>query len=551
MEKGLLSTVNLPDNQNGIVNVFPTDQGIPLVKIDSTVYHADKSKASLPVSFATDTKNGGVSLSFRNATYSAGDSFAILSHVDGILTVKESQDRWYTRRDEGRHIVYETLFCQYDESGNPVSRFKVVATSCPIKRPCQVGGCEWASLRTIAIGETVFEGVYMANLFSGADGELYAILVYTDGAKLYRINPGYSDVEFADLDSMEDPYHTCKNCGGAEGEVPSASSSSENGQAIRQTSTNEIMHPTLTPDEVLFRANAMANFQWTLMEGHLTVRTKVKTENGVDVTYYSEEPKYIAEADVGDTLTGIPYCHGGHNGYDGWSTTDFRYDSFANRICEEYSSGNWYTAGNVNHCGYIRRTLGLDCSAFVGSAYDYHGELGVSGVSKYGHEVNDWSELQCMDALVSDNHCMLFYGLGEGNLIEVIDCTGVPLDPIYMQEGVVQPDEKVQRRQIPQEYFEGYIFKSVFFQNFAFVDVNNHTWFCSECDPDAEEGILKNHTISYNYNSTRHWAYCADGCGYNPAASRPHTLQYGVCTVCGYSQNALNTRPGTEVILEQ
>ena len=124
-------------------------------------------------------------------------------------------------RDEGRHIIYETIFYQYDEKGNPYSKFKVSETYCPIDFPCHMAVdnavCKWCSLYTISIGGNLFENVLQSHFISDPLGNLYALLIYTDGAKLYRINPGYSDVEFADLDSMEDPYHTCKNCGGAEG----------------------------------------------------------------------------------------------------------------------------------------------------------------------------------------------------------------------------------------------------------------------------------------------------------------------------------------------
>jgi hypothetical protein len=133
-----------------------------------------------------------------------------------LLTVKSYQNKWFEFREGGRHTIDETMVYQFDEAGNPISRFKISEISCPKDLPCEVvlgdATCEWCSLSTVVIGKTVFEGVYKKNIFSGADGSLYIMLVYTYGAKLYRINPGYTDVDFTDWDSLEDPYYNCINC---------------------------------------------------------------------------------------------------------------------------------------------------------------------------------------------------------------------------------------------------------------------------------------------------------------------------------------------------
>lgn len=289
-------------------------------------------------------------------------------------------------------------------------------------------------------------------------------MVYTDGTKIYRINAGYSNVEFSDLVSIGDPKSECNICQEAEG--GSSSDSALLAENTAETRSDEIVvpaHPPFSREHVLARANDMRYVKWTLLQGHLVTRYRTVEENGVDVTYSSIIPYYISQAAVGDELTGIPYCHGGLNGYDNISATDYRYRRFDEVIALEHSSGNWYTAGNIRHKGLFRYTIGLDCSGFVGSAYGHTEKLGVSATAKYGHVISDCSQLKLMDMLVytpSDGrHVMLFYAYNATTKeITVIDCTGATLSETQLAQGRTQPYNNVQMRILTENEYRKYTF---------------------------------------------------------------------------------------------
>jgi hypothetical protein len=220
LKDGLKSTVKLAAGKDDSLNLFSAD-GVPMVRVSSKIYDTHGKTAALPFTLlkTSDTKENV--LTINSVQYTMENYPRILSVLDGLLTVREFQIREFKRRDEGRHTIDETMIYQFDEIGNPVSRFKITELKCPKDMPCEVvlgdAVCKWCSLSTVVIGTTVFEGVYKKNVFSGADGSIYIMLVYTDGAKLYRINPGYTNVDFTDLESLEDPYYSCINCQEAEG----------------------------------------------------------------------------------------------------------------------------------------------------------------------------------------------------------------------------------------------------------------------------------------------------------------------------------------------
>jgi hypothetical protein len=327
LKDGLKSTVKLAAGKDDSLNLFSAD-GVPMVRVSSKIYDTHGKTAALPFTLlkTSDTKENV--LTINSVQYTMENYPRILSVLDGLLTVREFQIREFKRRDEGRHTIDETMIYQFDEIGNPVSRFKITELKCPKDMPCEVvlgdAVCKWCSLSTVVIGTTVFEGVYKKNVFSGADGSIYIMLVYTDGAKLYRINPGYTNVDFTDLESLEDPYYSCINCQEAEG--GSTSASAVPAESVAETLSDEIVvptHPEFSSDHVLSRVNDMKNIKWILLQGHLETRYRTVEENGMERPYSSEIPYYVSQADIGDELTGIPYCHGGLNGYDNISETDF------------------------------------------------------------------------------------------------------------------------------------------------------------------------------------------------------------------------------------
>lgn len=146
-------------------------------------------------------------------------------------------------------------------------------------------------------------------------------------------------------------------------------------------------------------------------------------------------PNYVANASIGDTLTGIPYCWGGFNGIATISSRDF--DTRYADVCKrDVAAGNMTTVG-----GHKSGTAGLDCSRFVLSAYGYATKVSTTNLAGYGRAIT-FDELQHMDFLVAaGDHAMLFSG------IEEVD--GVEMYRIYDSSTDVQ---KVAQRLIKKEY---------------------------------------------------------------------------------------------------
>ena len=548
--------------------IYPTDNGVPAIEMNRALYGIDGQKGDAAFSIR-DNQDGTCTLTIGDASHTLDDSAYIISHVNGVLTVKTSQLKFYGVDPKERHTVSESVFYQFSDNGALLSQFKTTNIICGKSVPCDISfgdaSCKSCNFSTVIIGGTVFKNVLSARYFSASNGTLYAMLTFEDGMKLYRINPGYSEDQLSNLEKMDDPKNTCVTCMEAEDSISSASAPSV------AVATDEILHPEFSSSRLRYRVDYMRLLEWELLEGHLRTITNSDGEE-------SEIPYYISQAVVGAELTGIPYCHGGLNGYENISATDFRYQRFEDLIDVEYSTGKWYVAGNINHVGYIRRTIGLDCSGLIGSAYGNPEKLSVYGIKKYGHVVEDFSQLQPMDALVyisesgNSNHCMLFVEFDElTQILTVIDCTGKTLTPEQIAQGQVQPNNKVEIRYLEVDEYSKYTLRKVVFSYSS--TATHHSYCCMTCDisyteahdweidyttsshtstcTECHHAITESHTISYRYNTTRHWTYCTDGCGFESTASRPHTLQYGVCTVCGYIENVLNTRPGVEVILEQ
>ena len=217
----VLSSAMLPATHSmEFFNVYLSSKGTPNVLIQNDIYSLEGHKiGAFYEPDASKTSDYGVDVG--NFSYPMTNRPLVLSNLGDVLTVRETQTKWFGTSAEGRHSVSEEIFYQYDNAGNPISKFKMTEVYCDQELPCEIAigeaVCQKAALETVAIGKTVFENVFDASVFAGADGELYAILVYTDGTKIYRIDPGYSDVEMTDLASIGDPKSECNICQEAEG----------------------------------------------------------------------------------------------------------------------------------------------------------------------------------------------------------------------------------------------------------------------------------------------------------------------------------------------
>ncbi len=209
----VLSSAALPAAKYGeYYYLFISEDGKPKVLFGNDIYSHTGQKVGV-LNAEADVTYG---VTIGGVTHSMTNEPLILSRLGGVSTIREIQEKWYGTDPAKRHRIREEIFYQYDKAGNLVSEFKLTEFSCGKDIPCHVAigeaVCTSVSLETVTIGENVFEGVYSCRVVPGADGKLYAILIYTDGTRIYRIDPGYSDVEFRDLDAIENPKAECLIC---------------------------------------------------------------------------------------------------------------------------------------------------------------------------------------------------------------------------------------------------------------------------------------------------------------------------------------------------
>lgn len=81
-------------------------------------------------------------------------------------------------------------------------------------------------------------------------------------------------------------------------------------------------------------------------------------------------------------------------------------------------------AGNIDCTtdSIQNETIGVDCSGFLSSAYDFSSKRGTHRLYDYGHEVS-FSQMLAGDMFVEPgNHCMMFYS-ASGNQVVVYEAT--------------------------------------------------------------------------------------------------------------------------------
>lgn len=259
-------------------------------------------------------------------------------------------------------------------------------------------------------------------------------------------------------------------------------------------SAENVSHVTLTRSEVESRARAMANMQWTLMSSH-------KSIYGDYVTI----PAHISGASVGSTMTGIPYCWGGFNGLDtngNW----IKYSEAA--LLNRQTAGNIRTRDdNGNSIGHQTKTIGVDCSGFVSSAYGLTSRQSARGLANnYGNPIQ-YNQLRPMDFICKSGvHVVLYlsqYTDSNGNIMYNIIDSSIEMG-------------KVAIRAVPKSYYtsNGY---------------SCYTPWNPEC------------TYEYSFTAGYHYQKCTD-CGYK-LTSEPHDFRSinnrYVCNDCGYTTSNL------------
>ena len=177
---------------------------------------------------------------------------------------------------------------------------------------------------------------------------------------------------------------------------------------------------SLSRSEVISRAESMRSYYWVLNAKHKVVKDPTSL------------PKVVRDAPVGRSFQGIPYCWGGFYGLSDTSSDGSHGGKFSDKITTVFSDDTMYTAGNVSskdssgkRQGYVSRTIGLDCSGFISSAYGLTEKESTTTLknTENFYEVASLKNLQVGDILVSseEGHVYLYTGMNGTNYV-VYDC---------------------------------------------------------------------------------------------------------------------------------
>ena len=166
-------------------------------------------------------------------------------------------------------------------------------------------------------------------------------------------------------------------------------------------------------------------------------------------------PKCISDAPAGRSFQGIPYCWGGFFGVSDTPTEISYGGKFSDKIDTVFSDGTMYMAGNIqsrtaqgDRQGHVSKTIGVDCSGFVSSAYGLSRKQSTSDLISTNnyYAVEDLKNLKMCDILVSstEGHVYLFTGMKDEKTYVVYDCNS------NSETG------KVLKREITAEHLKNY-----------------------------------------------------------------------------------------------
>lgn len=192
---------------------------------------------------------------------------------------------------------------------------------------------------------------------------------------------------------------------------------------------------SLTRYQVFLRAYQMERLNWTVSADNKDISGLTNVSL----------PSYVANAKVGDTVMGIPYCWGGYNGYASINSDNLSM-RFADVCKKDIVTGNMTISGD-----HKTGTAGLDCSGFVASAYGSFTEKpGTTTLASYGTEIS-YDELKNMDFMVkSGKHAVLFASVEEIDGVEMYNIYDSSIDT-----------GKVAYRTVKKSYLSGYQARTV------------------------------------------------------------------------------------------
>lgn len=545
-EEGLLSTVQIGSSGTDNTQVlFVQSDGTIAVKKQGKLYDVNgKVLSDFPVQYTKeDGATDGV-LTVYGKPFVCKNYGGLLSGGMNIFTAEKRQFKVF----KATYSIIESLYTQYGTNGDVLSQFKLMDVSNGERKECSIFDgygkeCKYYWSRNVIIGKHVFEGVLSSELIQSADNTLYLMLLYPDHGELYRVVPGYSDIGLSNLDEMtlEDLMDPME-----ETSVGSSLLSAAN-----ETSSSTVLHVPLDRDTTERRANYVINTPWVLTDEHQYVRSK-HSDHVVFPKFIQDAVEAVNSDDFSITLIGIPYCVGGMNGYETFDSSNYLVRSFYDNLICTATDGHAYTVGNtgdtwlgsdgVGDYELIPRTVGLDCSGFLGSTCGVETKRAPEKLRDYGHLFDDMSQLERCDFLIEkdNSHCLFFIEFlrNESGItgVRVQDCTRT------METG-----QKTSTRTISLEEFALLDYYDPYYT--FLTNASSHAYYCSECDPDVNINNLEwtAHEWELVSGSTGHWYACVV-CNYYGTVI-PHTFTYtysnaghiATCTDCGYTVTATHS----------
>ncbi len=100
----------------------------------------------------------------------------------------------------------EVIYCSCDSNGNPLSRFRFYAAASgevPCNIPSPYGNVTSYAGWHIELGEQSFDQVVSFDVVNGGENNYYLVVYYPEHGEIYRIHPGYSDVQFTTKETVD------------------------------------------------------------------------------------------------------------------------------------------------------------------------------------------------------------------------------------------------------------------------------------------------------------------------------------------------------------
>lgn len=554
-EDGLISTVQFP-NSNG-ASLYTLKDGTVLVAAGGKLYDTNGKLSSVELpQFEVSEK---------------GDSLMVLPGKKVLLPQASSLVRGglekYTlscsQLVDRDGIFIENWYSQYNTEGDCLSAFRILWASGKFEEchyVTETGGvCEGYFASDVLVGNTLLKSTLAYEVIQDAKCDLYLLAIYPDRADLYRIDQGYTDIVFGELetemfDDLTDPM-----------EEASVGSSLLSEDVVRQTitETTTVQHVPLAVETVERRADYVLHTSWKLLPAHI-----IPPEANYQ---HVERPqciiKALNEASAGWTelsLEGIPYCTGGMNGYETFVQNKYKKTSLYEVLGMTSQYGVLYCVGNIlktyvsssGHRIIVPDTVGVDCSGFVGSTCGISTKLNCKDLAEYGHEIVS-SDIQPFDIIIEDingdgyyDHCYFYKSEDseDSDKIIVCDCTTT-----------ADTQQKTDVRSISKTVFN----RSIILRPYYTFEktATHHRYYCTHPDcagtsnaeasawiphewevPDASKPCERYCKVcNYEDTSLHAFTYLADS-----ATSHTRT-----CTVCGCSETEAHGGPCTAVSATQ